>query len=811
MRFLERYRYIALCIVFIILILSAYSNIFSSPAVLDDIHSFVDQPLTHIAEWNIDNLRALGNSVFGWGRWLPMVSFAFDIWNGSGELFFLHLTNIIIHILCFLSIIYLVHQVIVCGRNCKKTREFSAHSWEIAIVVAGIWALHPLQTNAVTYIVQRMASLVSLFFILSVATYLGARLEHIKGGVVSVRSMILYAFSILCMCLAFLCKENAVMIPVVFLCAEIWFFRTSPFQDMVGIVRRHWLICTILIIGACYVAFQTIPVFVDNYKNRHFTLLERLLTEPRIILWYISVLFYPHPSRLSLEHDVTLSTSLIHPLSTLFSIAILAGMGGWSFVQRKQYPLITFGLVWFLLNHVVESSFISLELIFEHRMYLPSVGMLLSIVVGVYGLSRQIFSKLPTRDFAMLHWCLVAVLSSILTLATFERNNAWHDIITFNRDNATKAPLNPRAHANYASALASVGEYEEAIKEAEKAIGLGKKYFEQYCVAANTIITSYISLGQFEKAASEGERFLRDRDKDSDAGALPAMYMNMAQIYMRSEDYKAAFNAAQEALRFQALTGKANPSGTENCIRLMYSIAKAAKDRGTSIWQDERTEPADLTGDTHIAKVLLEFGYRDKGRELLEKAIAANPGDELARTLLASLRKDDRQNYIQREKSDFTKKYVYQPFSRFNASMAGAFLIRSKQMPAPFAGLGESLLDYALRISPDSPDAHLLKGWYHFARDEWEAGVAEARRAIELDPDYAKAWLGMGFFLVKGNHSQEAVAAFRKSLELYPGSPQRKAISGMIEGLEEMQLTDVPAQALYPSESLESAKPNTGA
>jgi tetratricopeptide (TPR) repeat protein len=739
-----------------------------------------------------------------------MVTFTFDIWYGRGELFFLHLTNIAIHILCFVSAIFLFYQLGVCTQRSDQTKEQIPVPWELGIWVAGIWALHPLQASAVTYLVQRIASLVALFFVLSTAAYVAARSEHVKNKSLSGKALVFYSCSFLCILLASLCKENAAMIPVMLFCAELWFFRPTLLRDIIGIIRKHWLLAGVIVIFSCIAAYNILPSLCVGYKTRHFSMAERLLTEPRIIIWYISALLYPNPTRLSLEHDIVISTSLFSPVSTAISIVVLCLLFIFSILKRREYPLITFGIAWFMINNLVESSFIPLELIFEHRMYLPSMGILLGIIVSGYSLFRHYSSQVTSKDVAIVSWSVVALLSATLTLCTFERNSSWQSALTLNRDNVTKAPNNPRAHANLASALATAGQYNEAIKEAEIAIGLGKKYYEQYCVAANTIITSYMSLGQYEMAVKEGERLLKERETTIDAGALPAMYLNMAQVYIKLGDYSEAFRSSREALKFNGLIDKPDPSETDICIDVVKSIVQMANSKGIDLWQHEASDLADLPDETRIVHILIEYGFRKKAIELLEKQIAANSNDVEGKFLLESLSKEDELNHLQKEKSDFTKKYVYQPFSRFNASMAGAFLIRSNQIPSPFSRLGEALLDYALEISPNSADAHLLKGWYHFARGEWEAGVAEAGRSIELDPEYAKAWLGMGFFLVKGNRSEDAIAAFRKSLDLYPGSPQRAAISGMIKGLEESRPTDVPAQAVYPSKGSDSAESNTG-
>jgi hypothetical protein len=119
---------------------------------------------------------------------------------------------------------------------------------------------------------------------------------------------------------------------------------------------------------------------------------ERLLTEARIVVWYLSVLLWPDPSRLSIEHDIALSQTLWNPPSTLFCIVLLVTTAWLSIRFRRRFPLITYGMLWFLLNLVIESSIVPLELIFEHRLYLPSIGFYIALVAGLVSAHSTFFN-----------------------------------------------------------------------------------------------------------------------------------------------------------------------------------------------------------------------------------------------------------------------------------------------------------------------------------------------------------------------------------------------------------------------------------
>jgi hypothetical protein len=101
---------------------------------------------------------------------------------------------------------------------------------------------------------------------------------------------------------------------------------------------------------------------------------ERVLTQFRIILYYVTLLLYPHPSRLNLDYDFPISKTILDPPTTLISMLIVAGLIGYSIWTAKKRPMISFCILWYFGNLVIESSIFPLEMVYEHRLYLPAVG-----------------------------------------------------------------------------------------------------------------------------------------------------------------------------------------------------------------------------------------------------------------------------------------------------------------------------------------------------------------------------------------------------------------------------------------------------
>jgi len=218
---------------------------------------------------------------------------------------------------------------------------------------------------------------------------------------------------------------------------------------------------------------------------------------------------------------------------------------------------------------------------------------------------------------------------------------------------------------------------------------------------------------------------------------------------------------------------------------MLVAILRAAGERQVDLDGDGINDPGDSPAELWIAKRLLEKGERGEATYLLTIAIGTVPGEREAIRLLDDIKREDGLNYTQVKKEYITQEYQSSPFSRFNASMALAYLARTPTWSGYFRSVGEKLLDYALEIQPGVADAHLLKAYYIHDRKEIDPAIAAVDRALALDPDYARAWLALGYFRMELNDFPGAVAAFKRGLELYPGCPQRQSVLAAITAIEQ--------------------------
>lgn len=280
-------------------------------------------------------------------------------------------------------------------------------------------------------------------------------------------SIILFSFCFLSGLAAVLSKENAAMLPVSIFVYDLFLIKGINENNLKKYLKIALLpIVIILIIGFIYVDFSTI---LNDYKIRDFTMIQRLLTEPRVILFYLSLLFYPISSRLTMLYDIDISRTLFQPWTTIPAILLIFITMGFALYLAKKRPLISFCIIFYFLNHLIEGSFLNLELIFEHRNYLPS--MLLFIPVAEFIIyAIDYFSYKKTIQF------LVASGIAIILIGqgdiTYQRNAIISNDFLLWVDNIKKYPNLSRPHISLGNIYFNYNEREKTFQEYEKAMTL---------------------------------------------------------------------------------------------------------------------------------------------------------------------------------------------------------------------------------------------------------------------------------------------------------------------------------------------------
>jgi len=346
----------------------AYSNTFHVPFQFDDRPNILNNPNVQIKVFTWERLEQLvKNSYKESIRVFSYFTLALNYYFGEFDVFGYHIVNLFIHIA---SGIFLYWFLILTFHLPSLREKYGSISYKVALFTSLIFISHPIQTQSVTYIVQRMASMGGMFYLLSLVLYIKGRCSTGWPRIFYIGGMVLSYL------LGVFTKENVAILPLFIVLYEFFFFQKLDLSSR-GKNVLFVLIGVLLILGAFGFFIwgeRYIRLIKEGYEYRSFTMLERVLTQSRIVLYYLTLLAFPHPSRLNLDYDFPISQTILDPPTTLISILIIAGLIGYSIWIAKRKPVLSYFILWYFGNLVIESSIFPLEMVYEHRLYLPAVG-----------------------------------------------------------------------------------------------------------------------------------------------------------------------------------------------------------------------------------------------------------------------------------------------------------------------------------------------------------------------------------------------------------------------------------------------------
>lgn len=466
-----RYRYCRLVLIIVLGIL-AYGNTFSVPFLFDDAANL--HTSAAMQSPGIEGVKAAFKSRRAFG----IITFQLNHALFGESLFWYHATNLFIHLAAAITLYYLLMLLgeTPYGRKTACRAEYLA---PLSLVAALLFVAHPLQTQAVTYIVQRFASLATLLYLAAVVSYLHMRLaQEISGRYVTFASVAWGVGLAVCAFLAFYTKETTYTLPLALMVTEFLFFKGSRRKYLLIGAGVLTLTAAIIMLSIVFGRSLDATIAALDETTRIQTSVSRsdyLLTQFRVIMTYIRLLFWP--ARQSIDYAYTLSHSLAEwrvalalagIVLLLFTAVILTGK------SRNERPLLrfaAFGMFWFFITLLIESSFLPIiDLIFEHRVYLPSVGAFTAVSAGAFALGGN-----GVR--ARQRICQGALLVSFLLCAlTWQRNTVWQSEVSLWKDAVSKYPLNSRGWSNLAGAYIKRREAENALKATVRALELDRSY-----------------------------------------------------------------------------------------------------------------------------------------------------------------------------------------------------------------------------------------------------------------------------------------------------------------------------------------------
>lgn len=490
---------------------------------LDDAVNIVRHGPMHLDRLDVAALRRAVTQAVLPQRILPNLSLAIDWWRGSGSPVPFQQTNILIHAATALAVLALLLAAF------RRAGLPERGAWVSAATATTLWAVHPIQVQAVTYIVQRMASLAALFMLVTLVTYVRARSAP--------RRRPWYAVAVLAGVAACLSKETAYILPALILLTEYTLCRKP--DERIRSRLDYFVLALPVAAGLYAVADLAIlhgplsDYVMPGYAHRGFTPTERLLTQPRVIFFHLGQMLLPLPDRFSIEHAFPTSTSLWQPWTTAVAIAgIVAWIanGIW-LALRGRFPVAGFLVLWVPATLAIESTIVPLEMVFEHRMYLPSVGL-----AGLAGLGLHRLARARLRPAAFV----LAVLSvSGLMAATIARVPTWRTPTTLYEQAVRTAPGAARAWTNLATAYEGENRTAEAIAAYTRALELDPARAIAYLNRGS----SYRKRGDLAAAEADYRRFI-----GLEAGDFRGPYA-LGSLYAASGRY-------DDAVRWLDLAGR---------------------------------------------------------------------------------------------------------------------------------------------------------------------------------------------------------------------------------------------------------------
>lgn len=437
--------------------------------IFDDLTNITNNSLIQIEELNSSNLysAATSGNAGPFKRPIAMLSFALNYYFAAGyEPSSFKLTNIVIHCINALLLFALCQQLSkrATASSTNQPGENSLYFFWFSSGISILWALHPINLTSVLYVVQRMTSLSTLFSLGCIILYIAGRNRIITNGL-NWLNISLFIASAANLTLALFSKENALLIPLIILLIEVVLYpQALPWTYFRQLSQNKRLLTwALLIVAGSFALLAAIEYAEGGFQSRPFNMLERVLTESRVICFYIGLIFIPRINGFGLFHDdIALSTSLLSPWTTIPSILFIIVLIASAFYLIKKNPLYALGIGWFFIGHLLESTIFPLEIAHEHRNNLPSIGLILAAI--------SLIPHAAINNKKLIAGFLLVAL--ILGSTTWLRAKQWGNYQSLAYYEASHHPNSPAIQALLSNAANQAGDIDVATEAIKKAMQL---------------------------------------------------------------------------------------------------------------------------------------------------------------------------------------------------------------------------------------------------------------------------------------------------------------------------------------------------
>lgn len=730
---------IPVCLALIALVsVCVYGRIFDFPFVFDSIDHLMQRSviknLLRDFQWNL--LLAPRN----------VVNLTFSLNNRIGglDVFGYHLVNLAVHVLNGFVVFFLsaaMLERLSASSPGPGGEEEIGTGRLVALFAALIFVAHPVQTQAVTYTIQRYTSMAALFYLSSFLFYLKARTPG-PGGAGRIVFLYYGLFALLA-ALAFLSKQNAASLPLAVLAVE-YFFVDRTGKGWLGKIPwialgfALWTAFVFLSLGV-FDSLSGEGVLEDlarkSMETERVSRWTYLLTQFNVLVEYLRLLVFP--SGQSVDYIYPFHRTFFSgwtPLAFLFLLALLAA----AVVLRKRFTLFSFGVFWYFITLSVESSVFPIrDALFEHRLYLPLFGFAVALSDGVFRLFRR--KKIPAV-------ALLAVIVAALAVTAHVRNEVWRDGITLWTDVIEKNPRNARAWNNLATVLADAGRLGEAEEALEKAFRIKPGY------ELARINLGFVLLKR-DRPAQAREVFLAVLEKYPSELRARAGLGEVLRKEGRLEEAAAQF---EEVLRLDPSEEKARVSLAE--IQSALGKTEKAEKELADLMNKDSGDPSVLTAMGNLKR---QAGDREGALRYYREAVGADPRSVEARVNLAAMMAEEKR-YEDAEKLLAEVIRIDPGQSRARSALGAILLVRGKLPEARRA------FEEALRIDGENGEALFNLA----ALAEGEGDLAAAAdlygKALKVNPRDWEASQNLGGILMARGDLRGARQRFEASLEVRP-------------------------------------------
>ncbi len=566
--------------------LLAYHNSFTGPFIFDDSASILQNAtIRHLWPiWQPLSPPHTGAATVG-GRPLINLSLAINYALGGFDVRGYHALNLGVHILAGLTLLGVVRRTLLQPRLRER---FGAAANELALAAAVIWTVHPLQTESVTYVVQRAESIVGLFYLLTMYCFI--------RGTESSRPRTWYGLCVGACALGMASKEVMASAPLLVILYDRAFVSGSLREAW----RRRWPLY--LALGGTWILLGYLVFFQGSFGNavinadfRGVGWWEYLLTEPGVILRYLRLAAWPDPLCFDYFGWPIAGTwqSILPPALVM---AILLGGSAWAWKTNSAWGILG---AWFILILAPSSSFIPTDSpAYEHRMYLPLAAVVVLVVMGIHTL-------LGRRSMAVF-----LALAVGLGFLTTQRNRDYRSALAIWADTVAKWPRNPRAHNNLGETLSLAGRPGDAIGQYQQALQLNP----HNALAHNNWGNALIRMGNVSEATAQYEQALSINPD------YPEAHNNMGNALIRLGERQQAMKQFEEALRIKPDLAEAH-----NNVATALEQAGRIEDAIGHYMRAVQIKPDSAEMHSNLANALFRAGKIREAIEQYEQALGIKP------------------------------------------------------------------------------------------------------------------------------------------------------------------------------------------